>query len=264
MTYGRRRRIAAPARRLLVIRWGSVSCLGTTDSTCIGGPRTQSSSSSGLVLAVLGVYNIVLKATWTVMDDGVLWRSSPQGLVAARIAPDGPAARAGIQARRRPARDRRRRGAERRAPRAGPGRPPLRGSPHLLAAAPAREALARPPRPAGAPGQRRRLLLPLARRLLQPRGRDRRHAAPACRPHRAALLRGVRALLPRLLHLLHGQARRDRLDLRLDATTSRRSSCPSSTCTSASPSPSAACGRSAPGSCRRSTCRPSSSRARAS
>ncbi len=53
---------------------------------------------AGLVLAVLGVYNIVLKATWTVMDDGVLWRSSPQGLIAARIAPDGPAARAGIQA----------------------------------------------------------------------------------------------------------------------------------------------------------------------
>src|SRR5512138_2178477 len=52
---------------------------------------------AGLVLAVLGVYNIVLKATWTVMDDGVLWRSSPQGLVAARVAPDGPGARAGIQ-----------------------------------------------------------------------------------------------------------------------------------------------------------------------
>ena len=38
---------------------------------------------AGLVLAVLGVYNIVLKATWTVMDDGVLWKTSPQGLVAA-------------------------------------------------------------------------------------------------------------------------------------------------------------------------------------
>src|SRR5512139_3125290 len=53
---------------------------------------------AGLVLAVLGVYNGVLKATWAVMDDGVLWRSSPQGLVATRIAPDGPAAHAGIQA----------------------------------------------------------------------------------------------------------------------------------------------------------------------
>jgi PAS domain S-box-containing protein len=53
---------------------------------------------AGLVLAVLGVYNVVLKATWTVMDDGVFWKSSPQGLIAARIAPGGPAARAGIQA----------------------------------------------------------------------------------------------------------------------------------------------------------------------
>ena len=40
----------------------------------------------GLALAALGVYNIVLKATWIEMDDGVLWRSTPQGLVAARIA----------------------------------------------------------------------------------------------------------------------------------------------------------------------------------
>ncbi len=52
---------------------------------------------AGLVLAVLGIYNIVLKATWTVMDDGVLWKSSPQGLVAARVAPGGAGARAGIQ-----------------------------------------------------------------------------------------------------------------------------------------------------------------------
>ena len=52
---------------------------------------------AGLALATLGVYNIVLKATWTVMDDGVLWREAPQGLVAARLAPGGPAARAGVR-----------------------------------------------------------------------------------------------------------------------------------------------------------------------
>jgi PAS domain S-box-containing protein len=52
---------------------------------------------AGLALATLGVYNIVLKATWTVMDDGVFWREAPQGLVASRLAPGGPAARAGVR-----------------------------------------------------------------------------------------------------------------------------------------------------------------------
>jgi two-component system NtrC family sensor kinase len=51
----------------------------------------------GLALAALGVYNIVLKATWTVMDDGVFWRRAPQGLVASRVAPGGPASRVGLQ-----------------------------------------------------------------------------------------------------------------------------------------------------------------------
>jgi two-component system NtrC family sensor kinase len=49
-----------------------------------------------LVLAALGTYNIFLKATWTLMDDGVLWTQGPQGVHAARIAPDGPGAQAGI------------------------------------------------------------------------------------------------------------------------------------------------------------------------
>ena len=53
---------------------------------------------AGLVLAALGVYNIVLKSTWTVMDDGAFWTAAPQGLVAARLAPGGPAARAGVRA----------------------------------------------------------------------------------------------------------------------------------------------------------------------
>jgi PAS domain S-box-containing protein len=50
----------------------------------------------GLALASVGVYNIVLKATWSLMDDGVFWRAAPEGLVAARIAPGGPASRAGV------------------------------------------------------------------------------------------------------------------------------------------------------------------------
>ena len=51
----------------------------------------------GLALAGLGVYNIVLKATWTLMDDGVFWRQAPQGLVASRLSPGGPAAWAGVR-----------------------------------------------------------------------------------------------------------------------------------------------------------------------
>jgi len=52
---------------------------------------------AGLALAAVGVYNIVLKATWTSTDDGVFWKQAPQGLVAARLAPGGPAARAGVR-----------------------------------------------------------------------------------------------------------------------------------------------------------------------
>jgi two-component system NtrC family sensor kinase len=51
----------------------------------------------GLALASVGVYNIVLKATWRLMDDGVFWRTAPQGLVATRIAPGGPGSRAGVR-----------------------------------------------------------------------------------------------------------------------------------------------------------------------
>jgi two-component system, NtrC family, sensor kinase len=51
---------------------------------------------AGLALAALGAYNIVLKATWTAVDDGVFWRQAPQGLVAARLTQGGPAARAGV------------------------------------------------------------------------------------------------------------------------------------------------------------------------
>ena len=52
---------------------------------------------AGLALAALGSYNLVLKATWTPTDDGVFWKRAPQGLVAARLAPGGPAARAGVR-----------------------------------------------------------------------------------------------------------------------------------------------------------------------
>jgi PAS domain S-box-containing protein len=50
-----------------------------------------------LLLASLGIYNIVLKATWTLLDDGVFWRQAAEGLVAGRVAPGGPADRAGVR-----------------------------------------------------------------------------------------------------------------------------------------------------------------------
>jgi two-component system NtrC family sensor kinase len=52
---------------------------------------------AGLALAALGLYNIVQKATWSRMDDGVFWKTTPQGLVASRVAPGGPEARAGVR-----------------------------------------------------------------------------------------------------------------------------------------------------------------------
>jgi two-component system, NtrC family, sensor kinase len=48
------------------------------------------------LLVGLGIYNIVLKATWVLMDDGVFWKSTPVGIVAARLAAGGPAAQAGV------------------------------------------------------------------------------------------------------------------------------------------------------------------------
>ena len=49
------------------------------------------------LLVSLGIYNIYLKATWVLMDDGVFWARAPQGVVAARIAAGGPAALAGVK-----------------------------------------------------------------------------------------------------------------------------------------------------------------------
>jgi two-component system NtrC family sensor kinase len=51
----------------------------------------------GLVLGSLGIYNIVLKSTWTLMDDGVFWRAGREGVAAARLDPGGPGALAGVR-----------------------------------------------------------------------------------------------------------------------------------------------------------------------
>ena len=51
----------------------------------------------GFLLASLGIYNVILKATWTLMDDGVFWRVAGEEIVAARLDPGGPAALAGLK-----------------------------------------------------------------------------------------------------------------------------------------------------------------------
>src|SRR5574340_262833 len=53
--------------------------------------------AAGLMLAALGVYNLVSKATWTAADDGVYWKATSRGLVALRVAPGGPGARTGVE-----------------------------------------------------------------------------------------------------------------------------------------------------------------------
>src|SRR5262245_29263279 len=52
---------------------------------------------AALVLASVGVYNIVLKASWAQLDDGVFWREAPEGLVAAQVAHGQPGALAGVE-----------------------------------------------------------------------------------------------------------------------------------------------------------------------
>jgi hypothetical protein len=47
------------------------------------------------VLLCLGTANVAARATWREVEDGVLWRSRPEGVVAAEIAPGTPAAAVG-------------------------------------------------------------------------------------------------------------------------------------------------------------------------
>ena len=62
-----------------------------------GSIRKPAVLAIGFALATLGIYNLFLKATWTLMDDGVFWKQAPQGVVANRIVDGGPADRAGIR-----------------------------------------------------------------------------------------------------------------------------------------------------------------------
>ena len=139
----------------------------------------------GLALASLGVYNIVLKATWTLMDDGVFWTPGAPGARRRPDRPGGPASRAGVRAGDillavdgeevlSPARLE--------APwLATPaGEPPhLHAAPRATSERPLDVTVQPLPR-----GDSQRLLLPVARRLLQPGRRDGGDAAPARRPRR--------------------------------------------------------------------------------
>ncbi len=51
-----------------------------------------------VLLLCLAAANIYVRATWGEAEDGVLWATTPGGVVAREVAPDSPAARAGIRA----------------------------------------------------------------------------------------------------------------------------------------------------------------------
>jgi PAS domain S-box-containing protein len=48
------------------------------------------------VLLYLGLANIVARATWQEMEDGVLWRQTGEGVVASEVAAESPASRVGL------------------------------------------------------------------------------------------------------------------------------------------------------------------------
>jgi diguanylate cyclase (GGDEF)-like protein len=60
-------------------------------------PKNLAVLAVALILTCLGIYNIFLKATWSLLDDGVLWKDTSQGVVAGRLSEPGPAARAGVR-----------------------------------------------------------------------------------------------------------------------------------------------------------------------
>jgi two-component system, NtrC family, sensor kinase len=51
-----------------------------------------------VLLLCLAAANIYVRATWSEPEDGVLWSTTPEGVVAREVAPDSPAAHAGVRA----------------------------------------------------------------------------------------------------------------------------------------------------------------------
>jgi two-component system, NtrC family, sensor kinase len=50
------------------------------------------------VLLCLGMLNVAARATWNEVEDGVLWKTQPEGVVAIEVAPDSPGARVDVRA----------------------------------------------------------------------------------------------------------------------------------------------------------------------
>ena len=67
----------------------------------IGRGRTLARLTAQLAVVVfllcLAAANIYVRSTWSEPEDGVLWKTTPDGVVAEEIAADSPAARAGVK-----------------------------------------------------------------------------------------------------------------------------------------------------------------------
>ena len=59
--------------------------------------RTALILGAAIILTLLGFYSVYWKSIWKVPYDGVEWSVTPEGLIAASIDPEGPAAQAGLQ-----------------------------------------------------------------------------------------------------------------------------------------------------------------------
>ena len=64
-----------------------------------GAPWLRLAAETALVLALLclAIANIVARATWSEVGDGILWRAADNAVVAQVVTPDSPGARAGLQ-----------------------------------------------------------------------------------------------------------------------------------------------------------------------
>lgn len=80
--------VVSATRRVPGWRWASWPALA---------PNALTLAVAGVLLA-LAVGNLVSRASWNPVEDGVLWASRPEGVVASEVLPGTPAARAGVRA----------------------------------------------------------------------------------------------------------------------------------------------------------------------
>ena len=168
-----------------------------------------------VLLFGLGIANIVVRARWHEVEDGVLWGARPRGVTAVEVAPGSAGARAGIQARRRAAGRQRRAGANagrgHRVP--APRQARARGSPIRSCAWAPRQALEVSLAAAGRPASMYFVLAAVG-----PLHAAGRRVGPAPAPARsgdAAFLLALRRVLRRLHVLVQRAVRSSRLDVLL-------------------------------------------------